>query len=362
VAWTEDDEQDGWYVPGAATIEPAGEGALMSAFWRVTGLELALIGRPRTHRRAIEVHLRDRLVSTTPRDHLRRIYSTDFSTLSALALAWLPSTVTDPVATSFATLSLTGARSGYGSAQVQAVIAPTDLMVVHFDQAAFASSRGDVVIYDRRGVLTAPADGPDPAWEEVYGPDQPLSGADVPVIDNALTRVRWSSANTPGFAIDVWTGSAWAEQGKVIIERRGDTNGFCDVLVSAAVIEWAPDRAVVRAVLRRAADVLSREEVYLTLQRGWTGPRIEVYPAPKTAGALAGATIVYHVADADPNAAVCKIDASGAGVNVSTAGSGSALFSASYATGANVGAASFTGENLAAILRQGAALDRKSVV
>jgi hypothetical protein len=363
VAWSEDPEQDGWYVPGGATFDVAGEGALASAFWRFTGLELALLGRPRTHRRAIEVHLRDRRLATTPRDTLKRIYDTGFGTLSALQLAWLPSSVSDVVTDYIPPpfglpIAITGSRPGHGGALLRALIGPAppntlDLAVASFEQAAADRNRGDVVLYDRRGVITAPSGGPDPAWEEVYGPDQPLTAGDVPVLDNALTRIRWSSANTPGFAIDVWTGSVWTETGKVIIERLGATQGFCDTLVSAAVVEWAPDRAVVRVVLRRAADASSREEVYLTLQRGWRGPRIEVYPALRADGTAAGATIVVAISTVPPNTSVCKIDASGAGVNVSTAGTGSALFSASYGTGANVGAATFTGENLACLLRQG---------
>ena len=68
VTWSEDGEQDGWYVPGGATIDVAGEAALQVGWWRFSGVELALIGRDRTHRRGAEVEAYDRRLSTTPID------------------------------------------------------------------------------------------------------------------------------------------------------------------------------------------------------------------------------------------------------------------------------------------------------
>ena len=335
VLWDQDTEQSGWYVPGTVNIDVADIGGLFSAFWKITGVDLALVGRQRTHRRGVVTYLRDRRTSTTPRDILSRIYSTNFSGITPVALTWLPSTVTDPVVQSFTSLSLTTARVGYGSSSLQAVIGGTDLAVLSFEQAETARNLGDVVIYDRQGTSTAPSTGPDAAWEEVYGPDHPLTTADVPLLDNSLCRVRYSATNTDGFVIDRWSGSAWVEQGKVLIERVGTATAYCDTLVSANVIEWTPDRAVIHAVMRVAADAFSREDVYITLQRGWLGPRFEVYPAPKTGGAAAGAGVHLFRFDAPAGTETAqKFDASLQTVT------GVANF-----TPGAVGAATFSGQN-----------------
>lgn len=335
VLWDQDTELSGWYVPGTATIDVADVGALYSAFWKISGLNIALVGRRRTHRRGVVTYLRDRRTSTTPRDFLSRIYSTDFSSLTPVARTWLPSSATDVTVQSATSLTLTTARSGYGFSSLQAVVGGTDLSVLSFEQAEASRNLGDVVIYDRQGTLTAPTSGPNAAWEEVYGPDHPLTASDVPVLDNSLCRVRYDATNTDGFIIDRWTGSAWLEVGKVLIERVGTSTAYCDTLVSANVVEWTPERAVVHVVMNVAADSFSREDVYITLQRGWNGPRFEVYPAPKTGGVAAGAGVaVFRVDAASGTDTANKYDAS---LQTTTG-------SPSFAAGA-IGAGTFTGEN-----------------
>ena len=344
--WSEDPEQDGWYVPGSAGSDVAGSGALTSAFWRFSGVELTLLGRPRTHRRAVDVELFDLRTGLYPRDLKGTLLSTNFSAMTPLLLSYLPAAVTDPVVTAYGPTSLTASRQGYDSAQVQALVGAQHLAVVSFEQSAANRNRGDVVVMDRRGVLTAPTSGPDAAWEEVYGPDWPwyAQTGDVPVLENGLCRVRWDTANTDGFAIDTWTGAAWAEQGKVTIRRIGDSTGFCDTLVSSRVHEWAPHRAVIAVVLKRAADPYSREEVFITLQRGWTGPRFEVYPAAVASGAKASAGVFYSTANAALTGLAIKPDSGGvlATNDVWVLG------------GSTLGAATFTGENWAALVPTGA--------
>lgn len=349
VAWADDGEHNGWFVPGSTTFDLDGV-SLDAAVWNFGAIDLALVGRPRTHRRGVVTYLRDRQLSTTARDTLARIYSTDFSGLTKLALTWLPSTVTDPTVQGFTPLTLTGARAGYGSSSLRAVIGGADLSVLSFEQAEASRNLGDVVVYDRAGTTTAPTGGPDAAWEEVYGPDFPLTTTDVPLLDNSLCRVRYLATNTPGFAIDRWTGSAWSEQGKMLIYREGDTSGYCDTLVSQGIVEWTPDRAIVRAVMRRAADAYSREEVIITLQRGWTGPRFEMYPAPKANGSKAGSYMAVSSGAAAVNDSAAKVDAAGAGVIAATAGSGSTALPSAV-----VGAATFTGENWISLVRSGQA-------
>lgn len=349
LAWSDDPEHDGWYVPGAASFDLDGT-SLDAAVWKFGAPELALVGRPRTHRRAVRVHARDRRVATEPRDILRRIYSTNFSGMTPAPVVWLPSHVSDPLVTSTGSLTLTSARVGYGGAQVLGVIDPDHLADISFEQTAAHRALGDVVIHDRRGTLTGPTGGPAAEWEEVYGPDWPcdpaadwLAADDTPVIENAICRVRFDASNTPGFALDRWSGSAWAEQGKILIQRVGDSTAYCDTLVSAGVVEWAPDRAVIRAVMRLASDAYSREDVYITLQTGWAGPRVEVYPAPVAAGTPAGAGVhLFRQASPSGTETANKFDAS----------LQSATGSPNFTPGA-VGAGTFSGENWIVMRRSG---------
>ena len=336
VAWSEDDEQNGWYVPGSANFDVADVSGLTSSFWRFTGVELALVGRRRTHRRATAVYLRDLRDGSTPRDYLKRIYSTDFSDQTALALTWLPSAVTDVVIPNEPLPTLSTARNGYGGATLQAIAGTTDLQVVSYDQAEADRNLGDVVIYDRRGTLSLGTNGPTAGWEEVYGPDYPLSSSDVPVIENSLARVSYSSTNTDGFLIDRWGGSTWVGEGKVLIERITTAGTFCNTLVSADVVEWSPDRGVVRAVMEVAADAQSREEIYITMQRGWSGPRFEVYPAQRSGGTVAGAGIHFY-SPVSPAATSYARKEDDAGLQTTSA--------AGNFTPAAVGASTFNDEN-----------------
>ncbi len=355
VAWSEDGEQDGWYVPGAASFELDGFDVGQSTF-KVTGLELSLVGRKRTHRRALVARVADRRLGTTPRDILRRVYSTDFSTLSALAQTALPSSPTDIIVHGSAVAQvLTAAEAGYQSASIRRLIGVSDLTAASFEQGDADRNLGDVVLLDRKGTTTMPTTGPQAVWEEVYGPDQPLTSGDAPVLENGLVRVSYDVANTDGFRVDVWTGSAWAEQGKVTVQRYTGSWADLDTFLDARVIEWTPERAVLRVVMTRAADTSSRDEVYITLQRGWVGPRFEVYPARTSAGAIAGSGLSWSpvtAATSSSDESAFTIDASSTGAMSATAGSGGTTF-----TAAALGAASFTGENWVALNREAQSYD-----
>jgi hypothetical protein len=346
LAWSEDAEQNGWYVPGAGTLQLADVGALSSAYFRMGGLGLTLMGRRRTHRRGVVVYLRDRRKDTTPRDYLGRIYADDFSTLSALDLTWLPAGVSDIVVAGTDPLQVVGSRASIDGGTLTALKSATAGATASFEQDEDDRNVADVVIRDRQGTTTAPADGANDAWEEVYGPDHPLTSDDVPVLENGLCRVRYDSSNPPGFVVDLYDGTEWTEQGKLIVERLGDSDAYLDTLVSAAVMEWSPDRAVIRAVMRVADDANSREDLYLTLQRGWMGPRLEVYPAPQSDGTDAGAKLQWSVADADTDDSALMLIASDASSSKQTAGSGSSSFTAADLS-------TFGGENWLALLRGG---------
>lgn len=293
VSWSEDSDQNGWYAVGKAAFDVGGQAGLVSSFWRFTGVELALVGRRRTHRRGTTVYLRDLRTVTEARDYLKRIYSTDFSDLTPVALTFLPSTVTDPTLTGSAVPQLTTARNGFGGSTLQAIVGGTTLAVSTYEQSESNRNLADVIAYDRRGTLSLTTGGTTTGWEEMYGPDWPLTSSDVPVLENSLCRVSYDSSNTDGFLLERYLGATWAVDGKVLLERRNGAGTFCDALISANLVEWTPDRAVARAVMTAGTDPYSREDIYITLQRGWTGPRFEVYPSMRSGGTTAGAGVYY---------------------------------------------------------------------
>jgi hypothetical protein len=296
VAWSEDTERSGWYVPGKADFDVADVSGLVSAYWKLKVGELREVGKRRTHRRATSVYLRSLLGGTHPRDYLKRVYSTNFSDQTPLALTHLPSTVTDyRFEDGSPTPTLTTGNVGYGGATLQAVVGGTNLQVVSYEQDEANRNLGDVVIYDRRGTLTLSTTGPTTGWEEVYGPDWPLTASDAPVIENSLARVSYDTSNTDGFLVDRWIGATWSHEGKVLVKRIGTGGGtYANTFVSADVMEWTPERGVIRAVMNVSGDSYSREEVYVTLQRGWTGPRVEMYPAPQSTGTTGKAGIAFY--------------------------------------------------------------------
>jgi hypothetical protein len=340
VAWSEDTERSGWYVPGKADFDVADVSGLVSAFWKLKVGELREVGKRRTHRRATSIYLRSLLGGTHPRDYLKRVYSTNFSDQTPVALTHLPSTVTDyRFEDGSPTPTLTTARTGYGGATLQAVVGGTNLQVVSYEQDEANRNLGDVVIYDRRGTLTLSTTGPTTGWEEVYGPDWPLTASDAPVIENSLARVSYDTSNTDGFILERWGGTSWIHEGKILIERNAGAAGsgsYCDTFVSADVMEWTPERGVIRAVMKVNADAASREEVYVTMQRGWTGPRFEVYPAPLSSGAVCGAGIAFTSNPAPGGTSYARKE-DDAGLQTTT---GTPTFASAV-----VGSASFNDEN-----------------
>lgn len=151
--------------------------------------------------------------------------------------------------------------------------------------------------------------------EEVYGPDhtpQPFAAADTfrgtrggcDALENGICRVRAVygedyAYTSPKFmlALDApLAGFAskpgWQELGRILIYDQASSGGAWTVnvqLASAAVLEWTPERTVVRYTLTRSVfDQTTRIDAYVTLQRGWAGPRVELYTAsgrPGQAGA-----------------------------------------------------------------------------
>lgn len=278
VDWSEDDEQDAWMVPGQATIDLP-TGGLASGYFTVGGLDLAVIGRPRTHRPAALARVRDLRLASEPKDVLGRVYGAAFNGTSGNGLAvtpaplvWLPSDTQDVVVAGGGNPSYGATRQGRGASSLTAIQGATDLSVIHFEQDPQHRLRGDVVAYDRRGdtATSWTTAGPETAWEEVYGADWPWSGCIA--LDNSLCRIV-ETAN--GVLVwERWNGTAYA---KVADLMPRFSNAALNTVMSRSVIEWTPDRVVVRLVAHAASTPGSRAEVFVTLQRGWLGPRLDVY-------------------------------------------------------------------------------------
>lgn len=113
------------------------------------------------------------------------------------------------------------------------------------------------------------------AREELYGPNQQVTLGDVPALDNGLCRVRYIP-DLGVFAVDSWTGGVWLEHGRITFYRDYPATVIAPFtsLAGAQLVEWSPERAVVRADFVQDT---TRLRAFLTLQRGWTGPRIDLY-------------------------------------------------------------------------------------
>lgn len=345
LAWDADPENSGWYMPdmGQVTdlegIKGIGPATGLYEFQNFVWIKA---GSTRTHRRAVGVLLKDVRQGTWPRDHRRAIYSTDFSGLTPLALTYLPPGATDLLSTgSVASPTAFSQPAGNDGGQGLVLQGAIDLARVSYEQPEASRNLGQVVLYDRRGERTGPV-GTGAAWEEAYGPDHALSWVeggviDAPVIENARCRVRYEPSNTPGFSVDVWTGTAWEQQGKLNVLRVGS---LCNELLSASIVEYAENRAVIQAVMKPSAVAGGRTEVIITLQRGWSGPKVEAYPAPETNGEKSAAGILYTVVAADTDDTIVKFDTSSA-IEATAKGTG---HTGNFA-GGTLGAGTFNNDN-----------------
>lgn len=358
LGWDADPEQNGWYLPDQGQlVDIEGSSGLASGVFKVDNFVWTVSGKPRTHRRAMAIYLKDLRTALWARDVRRAIYLTDFSGMSLLPLSYFGPGVTDLLSTgSIKTAAAVTLPAGADGGFCSVVEGLLDLARVSYEQPEASRNLGQVLAYDRRGELTAPATAPGAAWEELYGPDYPYSwlnaGApiDSPVLDNGRCRVRFEATATDGWTMDVWNVNKWEEQGKVTFRRRSIHGLDTDLeLLSASLVEYNETRAIIQAVLKATGDPNSREEVFITLQRGWSGPRFEVYPAVDSAGGKADVEIFYQPAAVDSDTSVYKQDVSAAfeGTAMGTGHNGKFLGGA----GVTLGAATFTGENFVAFAR-----------
>ena len=354
--WTDDPANSYMFcVPSTAQSEPYGAAGMQFGLWQIKSFNLMQVGHVRTHRRANEIYLRDRRLSTTPRDFRRTIYSTDFATMpvawTPIVPAWVPPGSTDIVTNNSSSGSTFGSVvPSLPAGSVGSVSGIADLAVISYELSTTGLNQSDVVVYDRAGTITYPSTGADPNWVEIYGPDYPYTRGDVPVITNGICRVSYDTANgsSPGFIIESnsWL-SSFSNMSKVLIQGTlGGTRYTFNSLVSAKVEEWTPERAVISCVMTTLtySGLLPRATVYLTLQRGWSGPRIELYmPTVPSYPAYPTATFAPYNTSAAYQS-VLKVDSADASAFVSTAGS------VAWPT-ATLGASTFTGENWVSLVQ-----------
>lgn len=265
---TVDTQINGWIAVGGGTIAYSTGGPSIGEYV-LTVSDAYRLGTLASHRMAKEVRVFDRTLLTTPRDYRKTYFSTVGGTPSPRH--FFPVGATD-ISTDNRSLSASTVSSINGSIPYVDGLANGE--GVHFEIAEADVLKGDVVIWDRR-TYTSPtytsAGDANPqdttngyGWEEVYGPDYPLTAGDVPVIANGRCRVRWTSGGS--FTVETSSGGAYG--GGASVGTGGST------LRGARVAEWTPDHAVIACDFTGGP---GRVTTYITLRRGWAGPLVESY-------------------------------------------------------------------------------------
>ncbi len=276
--WSVDPEQNGWLLVGGGDLKYAAGGIVFGDF-EVELSDCYRVASQRTHRPARRLVTVDRRLVETARDIQGTVFSTDFASQIAVAWHFLGVGVSDPVASSTRWPVSTGGVSTKDSASdLQYVAGRPDGEVISYEQAEVDLNRAVVRLYDNHGTAVE-AD-----WEPVFGPDQPLSG--VPILENAVCRVVLDAA-TGLIDIYTWATSVWVLNATVSSAGYGSS-----YIYRVRVVEWTTERAVL-AVTSVSATGTPRFDMFIALQRGWTGPRIENYAANQAGSSQAAAIGVY---------------------------------------------------------------------
>lgn len=296
--FTPDSEQNGWLLIGGGDLEYAEGGPSMSEF-KLTLTDCYKIASRRTHNQAIRINNNDLRLGLQPRDFLSTIYSTDFASSARGAEIVGPragskffSSAGRPLSTSTVRLASGNAESIQASAlNYGGLTAYGDDQVVAWHDVLTADAlqgADDVLILDRRG-FTAPTftTAGDVAmqdtygWEEVYGPNYPLSD-DVPVLANGRCRVQWNAANN-ALVIEAWmlASSKYDEVARVSFPRTASSTTLMTTAdlgsPAARVISWTPWAATIKFSVCVPGSAVQTADVYVTLRHDWYGPKIEMY-------------------------------------------------------------------------------------
>jgi hypothetical protein len=328
----EDPEQNGWYVWQPTTIEDASSGVALATGWFSISFSLTKVGRYTNTRPAMIVHANDRTSGLYPADWRGNNYYTDFGLYRTY---WVTGTTLSGQPSYFGPMPIAAFTPGNNPSNI-AVIGATYVNVatlgavansarlggsssdpgvlavsVQDEQVVLAENYsggmtfanrilGDVVIANRNGDLTNSstlelnAD-----WEEVYGPDYPwdLNGTftwsplnattytDAPVMTNGLCRV--SLVTVSGVSSLMLEGNyngTWTEVGRIQLLVNDSSNHVIDTFERCGVLEWRPDRGVIQIDMTASGftgqGTGNAFQVVVILQRGWLGPRVELYASP----------------------------------------------------------------------------------
>lgn len=275
-AWSIDPELDGWLLISTAVLDqdPAGAGSTFGE-WKLT-LKANRIGTTRSHREARRLDAYDRRLPTTPLDELGRVFGTNFAAQAASARLATPLgrdvQINGQPRPSGTPLGSPTFGHRYGDT---GEVAAGDVVSFDTDPAVDA---GQVTVRDR----PAPAS-PEADWVAVLGSAQALTPGDAPVLSNGLCRVRWVP-DRGAIAVD---DAAGAEIHRVSLQAGGQLFNAAQnpgPLLGVTVVEATTERALLNIRLQLG---VVRVDLFVALQRGWTGPRVEAYATDTVAKAPA---------------------------------------------------------------------------
>lgn len=288
--FAKDPDLSAWIAVGNASLQYL-EGGVSLADYQLNLGQVHLISTPAVGQDGVFVNTQDLGLNTTANDILRTSYDPLSQVGFGLGNEGAPRTYlgvgVGDIKGKVGGIPLTiGSYSGINGTGYYVDQAP------HGSSLAFEISptdrRGaDVLVVDRQGI-TSPtytlAGDRNPnlyGWIKIFGPDFPYTSGDVPVLQNDRSRIMYLSGSQ--FQIQTSTGAAFANDGTL--------NLGMDSVVSVALLEWRPFRAVVRVNMVGSGGSV-RAVAFITLQRGWAGPQVEVY-AQNVNGAPEEAVITY---------------------------------------------------------------------
>lgn len=263
---TFDPDIDGWIVIGNADISYGTGGPTFGDFV-LTINGAALIPAQQTLQ-AHRIVTTDRRSVAAPLDRNRNIFRAEPLKADATARHYLPVGAADvvgqidPIVVPTQTYDTIFGKGVYITDRAHAE-------TVTFEQPPEDIGKSDVRIFDQNsaGSFTRSPEGDiDPeshyGWKRAYGPLWALKG--WPVLDNGRCQIDPASGNS----FDVYV----SKNGKYV-KSDHFTLGYPDT-GRVSIVEWTPERAQLRGIV---AGTKSRAEVYMTLQRGWPGPKLDIY-------------------------------------------------------------------------------------
>jgi hypothetical protein len=145
-----DPDQNGWLLVGGGDLQ-YGAGGVTFSDYKLVLEDSYRVATNRTHRPARRVLHRDRRLSTTPRDTLGTLYSTDFSGLNTFPLTPLPVGAEDILGAARRVVTAGSRETIAGPMPV--VQAAVHGEVLQYERAeAYMHGADDVVLYDTRGL------------------------------------------------------------------------------------------------------------------------------------------------------------------------------------------------------------------